>query len=600
MFENNIHGIIQKAFNDLEPGFPRYQIRPPWPRGDREFTMDQFHESLLEEGRRLGPIEEITIGENRSILVFNTSAGSTHTPLRVPYDDFDREYREQAREYGIEVPDEPLIQIKVNGELKQAPIIPLDMLVWTMLKDETGRLMPVDLNDFAQQKQMCPEGYVDPSSPENKFKLQLSEEKIIEIFSHVHQRGDIARKTFLNLYNNVIRREFSVQTLSGKAPLLPEKHLEDILQGIAVGYYRGDESKDYDQFEYDHLGMGPMSNPIAHYRVTAHLPMEVLNRLNLNSTHASLEDIMQILRQKREYFDTSIDLVHMKPDLFAPDLSEREVGGTLRKLMEVVDPYDLLKLIDPYATIACEVLNPWLQEQFADVFADSASDVRQFQHHGGEYDRELRSTEGVEVIVDAGTFGSDTNTEIKARMYARAVRVIGERVSPMWDDIRKYVAEKVVLNDDQSAKRLNALQKKHALPDKAMELIGAIKPTERQLTNLSQRENISDQQRGNIRSTLIRYQFDKKYHAAMFGNAYGKLVNGNGTIDDVALMTSSLQKLQLYDSDWNQGFNIPGVPSFAITHNRHEDGKYHMMVGWILSKKGLSEAWLGGILARPL
>lgn len=599
MIENKIYETIWNACNDLEPGFPRYQIRPPWPRGDRELTMDKFHESLLEEGRRLGPIEEITIGEDRSILVFNTCAGSPHTPLRVPYNDFDREYRVQAREQGIEVPDEPLIQIQVNGELSRAPIIPLDMLVWTMLKDEAGRLMPVDLNDFVQHKQICAEGYIDPNSSENKFKLQLSEEKIIEIFSQIHRRGDIARKTFLNLYNNVIRRELSVQTLSGNTPLLPEKHLEDILQGIAVGYYRGDESKDYDQFEYDHLGMGPMSNPIAHYRVTAHLPMENFNRLNLNSSHASLEDIMHILRQKSDYFDTSIDLVHMKPDLFAHDLGEREVGGALQKMMEVVDPYDLLKLIDPYATIACEVLNPWLQEQFQEIFGDFASEVRQFQHNGGEYDRELRSTEGVEVIVPAEEVGSNNNNLIKSQMYAKVVRVIGERVFPMWTDIRDYVAEKAILSDDEIAQKLQTLQQKHKLPEEAIEMIKKIKPTERQLTNLLKRGEISDGHKQKIETILLKYKSDKKYHAAAFSNAYEQLVHGEGTIDDVALMTSSLQKLQLYDSNWNRGFNIPGVPSFAITHNRLGDGNYRMMIGLLLSQKGLSEAWLGASLSRP-
>jgi|GEM_PF-6441119 len=422
----------------------------------------------------------------------------------------------------------------------------------------------------------------------------------MEIFAQVHRRGNIARKTFLDLYNNVIRHAFGMETPSGTVPILPEKKLEDILQGIAVGYYRGDESKDYKQFEYDHLGMGPMSNPIAHYRVTAHLPMEVINRLNLDSSHASFEDIMAVFRNDPNHFDTSIDLVHMKPDLFAPDISERGVGEVLEKMMELVDPYDLLKLIDPYATIACDVLNPWLQQQFEEVFERFASEVGQFQHHGGEYDRELRSTEGVEVVVAAEAQGSDRNIEIKSKMYARAVRVIGERVAPMWNDIRNFVAEKVILSDEESAQKLQEIQQKHNLPDKAREMIHKIKPTERQLINLMNRADISNSQREAIRSELNRYHDEQKHHARLFIDTYGKLVTGAGTIDDVALMISALQKLQLYDSDWNQGYNVPGVPSFAITHNRREDGNYHMMVGWLLSKKGLSEAWLGGILSRPL
>src|SRR5690606_19515848 len=94
---------------------------------------------------------------------------------------------------------------------------------------------------------------------------------------------------------------------------LPEKKVQDILQGVANGYYRWDKVKGLKQSYYDGRGFGPMSNPTLHFRYTCHLDPELLNQLNMYNTSISFEQLINRLAKRPEVFGNSVQMVHTKP-----------------------------------------------------------------------------------------------------------------------------------------------------------------------------------------------------------------------------------------------------------------------------------------------
>ena len=579
----------------MNPGFGEYTVDSLMPRSDRKNIPMNMYASLLSEGSQMTSIDTIEIDGTKKIHVTLTSAASPHTPACVPYNYFDKAFRKHSVSEGVTPGDGALISYEdENNNIVIPESAPLHMIVWLVLENENG-LFPVDLADMAADL----DDHVSENHVRNKFKLQLSEEKMIEIFEAVHRKAKIARATLLDLYNNVFRTNYSRETSDGVIHLLPEKMPEDIMQGFAYGFYRKDDTKSLQQSELDGLGGGPMSNATAHFHICAHVTMGALNEANLASKTAGFADIVDFLQQSPEYFKRSVGLVSTRPDFFGHDEVDHPHGAVLKDLLEKTNPYELLKLIDPYATIAHELMSEWLESRVRKHFETITNEVSIFQHNGGEYGRELRAVEGVELVVDPRKHASLSNERLKALMYAKATELIGQEVFPLWYDVRSLISEKVILSNQEFDDRIVEIQERHDLPNKAVAVIRRLKPTEKQIKLFLERDGLEPWQIGHAQSELSKYHRDMGELIRHFQQLYGRISSGEGNLEHLAQLLTTLQKLQLYDSDWNQGYNIPGVPGFAITHNRNQEGKYHMMIGWLLSKKGLSEAWLGAILSRP-
>src|SRR5690606_32881141 len=107
----------QMLGNLTPPGSPVYGIPYPETLGYPErkdtaekLTPSQINEAIYQEGLNLAGADSIDIGGGRELLVFNTSAASTHTVLTVTYQEWEWSLRRQAQMLDISVPQGILIR----------------------------------------------------------------------------------------------------------------------------------------------------------------------------------------------------------------------------------------------------------------------------------------------------------------------------------------------------------------------------------------------------------------------------------------------------------------------------------------------------------
>lgn len=597
--------VFEEMLKDLTPpGSPVYTIPDPSELGyperkdtDARLTPSQMNESIFHEGLRLAGTEVVDIGNNRELLVFNTTAASTHTVLSVNYQEWDWALRRQASELGIEVPKGPLIvgRNSTDIEPKVPTIVPLDMVTWVMVKDRSkGTYMPCDVNDLTS--------LAIGNEAIDQHKLQLSDEKLQELFGAISKRNRLAIHTILDLHNNVLKKEM---------PFMNMKKEEDLLIGCLSGYYRGDEAKQLKQFEHDHLGKGPMSNPTLHFRITDHFSMEDANILDQRNPSLSFRDSINLLKMKYPtYFSGSIDFAAIKPEVLS-DETEAEV---LQRFFENnrFSLYDLIKSIDPYASLAHEYLSEWLQYELGGMFHDIDHIVEPFEHHTSDYERELRVSEGASVTIATKRSDNASKDSLVAESYARISQWIGRKLYPMWNDIQDLVKQKVILEQEEYRTSVDRIVRLYNLPLGIEEVIESLQPTEKQLklfkTEISERwhDPNKDVQIARIDRKLKGYQRKKLRNAKMIQEGTAMIQRGEGTLDDLIGLLTLIQSSQIYDNEGlpdgspklNDGYNIPGVPGTAMTYAFDHHGHLKINIGWLLSTKGLSELWLGSIMKR--
>ncbi len=565
---------IHTMINGLYPGFAGYYMPNAWPRSDIDLEQKDIFNAIRAEGNRLAGEDKVSIGDGKSIVVFNTGFASPHGPFVVPAHEFDSAFRTVGSALDYKIESETLIQYrnKETGKMETPSHIPLDMGVWLMLEDNDGQTKPVDLSDFTSP----PTG--DPDI--DKFRLQLSDDKLAEIYSYTLKRGELAAKTILSLYNNNIRRAF---------PFLPEKKLADIMQGIAMGYYRKDDVKGLLQFYFDMLGKGAMSNPSSHFRYTCHLGMETLNDLNLIGKDESLQSIIDVLKSKPDYFKDRIELMAVAPDPFK-DQNEAQV---IHALIDKINPVELVKLIDPYSSIAHSLLSDWLIQRISKRFIRlPILDIQPFRYHTDQFARELRASEGIEVVLQG-------EENVLAKSLIQFTRLVGEELSPLWEDIKTYVQQKIIMSDGERESVLSFYRREYQLPDNVIRHIDRIRPTEKQLENLIDEFDEGSEEYIKIAEELHHYDSLKKKLRGYKEAITKKIYEDRGTKKDLSDLVSIIQTCQIFkDSDLNEGYNIPGVPSFGLTYHEDEQNNIHILLGWLLSMKGLSELWHGGAVLR--
>ncbi len=597
--------IIGQIFDEMT-GASQEEVPSIFPRKD----VDPY--SIYEEGTRLAGVDVVELPDGRQIHVFSSVAASPHTLFRVPYQDYDLDVEEKnedgtaspgkkhlegfksvfkrhaaeagyrAAELEDTLENEPVV-IEKDGQKQSPEAVPLDMLVWTMIKDTDGTLKPIDINDFASP--LTGDQNID------KFRLQLRDAKLEEVYGHVIKRMDLAAKTLLELYNTNVRAEI---------PFLPEKFEQDLLQGVAIGFYRGDITKMLGQFKFDGLGKGPMSNSSTHFRTTVHLAIDTIEELRQLHHGISMQDVIDYIRFK-EVNETLSRSIHFAENIHIHETKDSKIKRApgyksepelLRELIQSnnIPPIELLKLIDPYASIAHDLMSEWLAEKIQTEFGDYENTIELFAHHAGKNERAIRASEGVELTLVSH------EPEVREKALARITRIIGEFFSPMWEDIKLYVQEKLLLSPDEQNSKLKEIQDEYDLPDKVIVAIQRLLPTEKQIQNLQNSVTDASQLR-RIRSIQHGYAMLKADQEKHYADSLEKIRNGQGTSEDLTKLISALQTLQLFN-DWNEGYNIPGVPSFGITFHKDKENNTHVLLGWLLSMKGLAELWLGAMVIR--
>lgn len=597
--------VFDEMLRDLtSPGSPVFFIPKPEELGyparkdtDDTLTPSQINEAIFQEGMRLAGTEVIDIGNNKELFVFNTSVASSHTVLTVNYQEWEALWRKNANEMGIDIPNKPLIHGEGHSEEnpKVPALIPLDMVTWVMLRDHnTNTFMPCDVNDLTSLPTGNP--HID------RHKLHLSDTKLTELYSAISNRNRLAISTILDLHNNVICKEI---------PYFRKKEESDLMIGCLSGYYRGDEAKHLKQFDYDHRGKGPMSNPTLHFRITDHFTMEDATLLDQETPGLSFREMIKTVHDRYPtYFAGSIDFAGIKPEAFA-DISEQKV---LQKFIndERFSLYDLIKTIDPYASLAHDYLAIWLQDEMEKIFEDLPHALELFAHHTSDYERELRVSEGASITIDTVAHDNTERTEVMAECFGRISTWIGQRLYPLWDEINNLVVRKTILSKEDYVQELNDVSRKYNLPIHLHSVISQLQPTEKQLKLLKGAVEVTwnDPQRTakleNINNKLAGYARKKTRNAKLIQEAQDKLSNGEGSFDDLIGLLTLIQSSQIYDNDGlaadvpklNDGYNIPGVPGTAMTYSFNSDNKLNIKIGWLLSTKGMSELWLGSILKR--
>lgn len=547
----------------------------------------RIYSAILQECNTMAGLDMVDIDDACELVIGTSFAASPHTVLWAPTEEYSAVFREVGRKYGLPVPDGPLIVSPDSTEhnIKQPETVPLDGITWVMKRNKhTQEVTPVDINDFTTPKTGEPE--ID------QYKLELTHDQMNTVFEVFVRRIYATAETNLQVYNEYTRRHF---------PFLPEKKLEDILQGYLVGYFRGDAVKGFDQFYYSGEGMAPMSNPTLHGRSANHFETRIINILTLLNRHLSLEEILSRLKEdgKSQYFRNDIDFV----DLKSPPLEEKKTGAVLKDTLfgekPVTNVEELLKMVDPYGTIAHDELNEWLQSIVSYTFSNFENvSIGTFRDHTRETERELRGSEGITITLPTGHLSTEERFKVLAEGLTCIAEVNGMALAPMWDDIKAYVTRKYILSDEQKDQELQRIQDTHFLPQHVMPLIDRIMPTEKQLKLLLQ-DNVTEEQQHIIEHKLAAYARYKQMVKYRISTVEEKIKAGQGDTDDLIDYVKAFQEGQIFDDpEMNKGFNITGVPGLAVTFHFDEQGDTHINMGWLLSVKGLFESWMGAMVKR--
>ncbi|CAN5224114.1 hypothetical protein BH09PAT2_BH09PAT2_00550 [soil metagenome] len=578
-----------------EPGPPVYIPRLPEQLGlertDTKYKKHQMLESILTQAKRLAPETVIDVNDEYEIVIANTVAASAHTVITVPYDRFEETFRRIGRKSGYEISDDVLIAGNGSDEDHTVPPThaPLDMLTWIMRRQKgTGLLLPVDFGDLRSGNTGNPD--ID------QYLLHLSNDQLNEVFEEVIRRGNMNNDTIMELYTEVVRAEL---------PFLPEKTVEDLLNGVLFGYYRGDDIKMLAQFNFDHRGKGPMSNFTAHFR---------------NAFHVDIETLIQIIKERNlaepnkpiSYKDLNILIAEFKehPDVFGNDIifahthpvadNYKKEGEVLKEMLETYNVTDLLKGIDPLSSVTHRTLKNWVSDQLSKQFSGlPVAGIVPFEHHTPNHQLQFRVSEGHQVILDTAAYTDEERQKVTAEALTRITTFIGDILYPLWDDVNNYVIDKTHLSREDRELRIAQIGKQYGFGDQELKIIQMIEPTERQLELSHDSVERTEPQKQKIQRKLDKYQRSKQDVQAMKKMLRQKISHEDGSLDDlIELIYFELYGQKYDDENMNIGLGIPGTPSGCITYHTDKEGNTYINFGWLLSTKGLSEQWLGAIMKR--
>lgn len=582
-----------------EKGMPHYLIDPPesfgFARMDNAETDDprDYLKHMRKEGQLLGGEDTLTLSDGKKLIVITTAAASPHTSLCVPYNEFDAVWRKHAQNNGLSLSDEILIAGIGSTDKNIVPpkSVALDILTWTMLTDKDGSIIgPIDFGDLVGEKMnISIEGL-------KKYQLDLQHDglKLLEFYNKFTNRLNLSTEVIEDLYNNSVRKAM---------PWLPEKKRHDFTSYAAIGYNRGDKVKGLEQFGYDGLGQGPQSNPMAHARCIGILRQKNFRDI-LTQKMAdgwSYHTINDELQKNPEYFKGAVE--------WTP-VSVLRPNGTRKVRSDLIDQprmiENMIKQIDPYSTVAFEMLKDWL----VDKLKLSSGQISAFKHHSKLTDEEWRVAEGIEILTDQ---------PIEQSLYQ--INIFIGKMYDIWRETLKaheyymygYELDGFKKNDiDARSQYIKQIQLNYGLPPEYVETIKQIVPTEKQLEVWNRRIEIrkknaeADGQVGHdplllnaekrLRFMRGAYKILQKNYESQIQQFEDKIRMGDADQNDLEELLQLKLGSEIFNK-YNNGYNIPGVPPFGLSYH-YDEGKWHIFLSPLFSKKGVAEQLSGSGLMR--
>jgi hypothetical protein len=359
--------------------------------------------AIIEEAERLGTIREIPIDDKRSIVVATTISASPHTPLTVPYQIFNRIWREEARQCDYNPVSGDLLAIV--EEKRQEAQVPTHFINWATLKEKNddGRktYRELDIFDLVGQGKRY-DKKTDDSKPRNFTLDNLDEEtrkKVLkEFWNELTNRMTHHNRILLRLYNEGIKDRILsfIENLQGQ-DLGLQSHDQSLLEEIKkllVSVFADPGFPDhslpvghYSLWREDGLGRGPQSNPNFHsHNAIYFLPEKLLYVIN---KIGGLND-----DNKQNLFYAVLE----KFNLLFP--------GRIARLQDVYSDKEkwgeiLMKQVDPYSTIVFQKAKKWLLTKIKKIMEENKINFSQadvFIHHTTQ-DRiaDERWAEGVKI-----------------------------------------------------------------------------------------------------------------------------------------------------------------------------------------------------------
>jgi hypothetical protein len=652
---------------------------PPRADADKNLTVFESLDKIHDEGLRMGAVDSIEITDDGEAIaqVCSTFAASSHTVFAVPYQKGKEYWENQIAKY-----KEYLIpqgqDIVVGTENGHAKFLPMQLITWVMLKvksDTSAKgyvMVPVDIYQIAQAQQDGSHQVkikgLDPSSPDADTTYTLPEEKVKEIYKAIEKHTDLHTNYLKELYNDYVRIEIN-KYLERENMTLGPKEIVDIANTMALGYFR-------DKKEDTGMGGGPQSNSTTHVHTTAYPDLDELRRLIVAKVRAEpvrVNDLVSI----EECPGYSLELMHKvakwlvsKPDITDEELvtilgnepeidnitdwlrnfrqwtgdrnidkdavrkaivhQARKVGDTMVTIGRLFNqgeavlgrltfsPELIFKQVDPYSTIFHGVMDDWVKEKLASIFAGTeltGTGISSFVHHTEPHRFNMRMAEGWTVEVKDNDF---VKLNEKLNEFLHDMSNLWVQAHDVWKDW--------YIHRNEKGKRYDAILRQlqdepYKLSLDALSIIKRIMPTDQQLRSWLEQETLTEIETKQLMRKLGARESDKLITRAHKHIKEGKLetraanvglyqvlgdwevVNGNVFTQISPERTRDMRdaegkKAGVEELRFNTGYNIPGVPGFGITYERIPGGGWKLFICPLLSEKALAEIYAGVVIKR--
>jgi len=614
-------------------------------RGDKRLPLRESMEKIYQEGQSMKAVESIYITPDHSVSfeVFSTIAASPHTIIAFPHDIFAPQWQKTLESHPEFTGNQSksFIEGTDDGHAKN---VPAQLITWVMLKkinsqDPRGyELTPVDAFDFAAAR----EGHEDANSKILKTtNLSIDDATFKDLYRSVKKHMDMHTDFFNNLFDSYANEKIN-ERLGEIGIQTGEKAVWDINNATVVGHYRG-------HIEDDGLGGGPQSHPTFHTHTVVYPDLNEIRKrivrkvmtpetkksdfLTISNTPVFNPEILykiaSILKLKPDIsheqiaemintdIDTITDILKNKYGWSGERIKDEEavrealiakadeINATLHDFKSLfkkpeppilgdIDFFDpnnckpetVFKQIDPYASVFFQIMGNNISEQLQQRFAPLGGSISTFDHLSEKDGFDMRTSEGWNITFQNEDFES-INLELNDFF---------NHMRHLWIDSGNAWKNWYISKDEED---LLVVQNSYGLPDEAVAAIKQLHPTNKQLERWIMQDEMDEKQRDD----LIR-ELKKRRDPILLQKIAARLQNGGPLIDRTYLFGLTqgfdgkyLDESELREIPFNQGYNIPGLPSFGVTFEK-KDGGCAVLVSPIMGLRAMAEERTGATLIR--
>lgn len=584
---------------------------------------------ILDEIRAFGEITRVKIDEHRAILVGTTFAAAPHTPFTVPYGAMQTALHTHSQKENspIHVNEHPAGQPKT--------ISPTNFVHWLILEEQNSSgiptYTPIDLFDLAgafdeyEGTDSCraKEMLIQPQE-RNLTPLKLDVEKKTTIYQSVLDRLRLSNSVLLDLYNNTILPQLNellqIDPILNKRGIhlqLSEKSYNDAAGYFAAGFWRGNNERRLSQKNLDGLGGGPQSLLTAHFHSNIHFDLEhVLTVLARNQCNDTLRHVISILFGSESEFLKHGQLEIIDDLHQARNGQETDRGEAVKEFYKNVDIESLVKQTDIYGTEFYHIFEKWMLERLNSC-EHPITNIDSFKHHTQD-SIIMRHAEGWELTIQENMPDFMIHFEgILKELNHVWIETQDALFRSLYDEKGSgfyqptSTGEKRVKND----KHFRQIQQKYNLPDAYVVAAMRLKPTRKQLIMW---QNLIGEQNTTITQDIALMEKRAQQLATRYHTISQKIIDGHGSSTDLTKLIALRYQLERHNGYMNlEGnwypenvdtarnkliylgkYNIPNLPSFGVSIITSDTDSVRVLIGPLLSEKGLGEQILGELIVR--